>query len=470
MMPKMSGYDVCRQLRKKYTLFDLPIIMLTAKNQVQDIVYGFQAGANDYIHKPFDKEELLARVKTLLELKGAMLAAAAANKAKGLFLANMSHELRTPLNAVVGLTHLLTQTHLNEQQRDWADKMNKAAASLLGIFNNIIDFSDADSGRIKLNRMVFNLPNMLSELTGYFEQQKPDSPVVQKLDIKADVPATLSGDEFRLKQVFINLLDNAYKFTERGTITITAAVARQDPNNVMLDFTVADTGIGMNKVQLEKVFEAFNQADNSATRKYGGAGIGLTLTREMVVMMGGRISVASEEGKGTVFAFSVPFQISEGAERISIGENQTEKNTSPEQNDAANEVLKGMRVLLVEDNKVNALIAAELMKSVGIAVTTAVNGEEALKRLAEMKSEHRPLFDLILMDLQMPVMDGYEATRIIKAMPDYRNIPVYALTAHAFAEERERCRNLGMEEHLTKPIDVPKFYEALRKIERHKTA
>ncbi|MDR3234234.1 MAG: response regulator, partial [Planctomycetaceae bacterium] len=462
MMPKMSGYDVCKRLRNTYSLFDLPIVMLTAKNQIHDIILGFQAGANDYIQKPFDKEELLARVKTLLELKGAMIAATAANKAKGLFLANMSHELRTPLNAVTGLTELLLKTPMNDRQRDYIEKMRNASVSLLSIINNILDFSEVDSGKMRLERMTFDVQAMFGELTDYFQQQYPHTGIRQHFDVDTAIPMSLIGDPVRLKQVFINLLDNAYKFTEKGSITVRASVGRSDPNNVMLNFAVEDTGVGMSPQQLKEVFTVFNQADNSSTRKYGGVGVGLTITREMVELMGGTINVSSKEGEGTTFTFACSFKVPEG---VTVQPQQAEQEER--QSGSENTVLQGMHVLLAEDNKVNAMIATELLKTVGINVTPAVNGSEALDKLAEAVKTRRPAFDLVLMDLQMPVMDGYEATKIIKSTPDYKDIPVYALTAHAFAEERERCRLLGMQEHLTKPIDIEKFYAALRQAVPH---
>ena len=459
MMPKMSGYDVCHQLRSKYSLFDLPIIMLTAKNQMRDIVYGFQAGANDYIQKPFDKEELLARIKTLLELKGAMEAVTIANKAKSLFLANMSHELRTPLNAVVGLTELLLQSTLDARQKEYVETMKMSSTSLLGIINNILDYSDLDAGKMKLYRSVFSIRPIIDDLAAYFREHNSKSDVKLYVELDSSLPDMLGGDPVRLKQVLFNLIDNAYKFTEKGSVTVRAFVVRHDTSNVQVDFSVEDTGIGMSREQMEEMFAAFTQADSSPTRKYGGVGIGLTITREMVRLMGGTISVAGEAGKNTVFTFSCPFQIPEGGPPLQNAD------VFPVPKNVANDVLRGIRVLLVEDNKINAMIAAELLKFVEIDVTIAVNGVEALDRLADaFKSHGKPAFDLILMDLQMPVMDGYEATKIIKEKPEYKEIPIFALTAHAFAEERDRCYALGIQEHLTKPINVQQFYAALRTI------
>ncbi|MDR1321646.1 MAG: response regulator [Gracilibacteraceae bacterium] len=460
MMPRMSGYEVCRHLREKYSSFALPIIMLTAKNQIQDIVLGFQSGANDYIQKPFDKEELLARVKTLLELKSATAAAMAANQAKSLFLANMSHEIRTPLHAVIGLTDLLLKTTMDDRQRDYAEKMRQASVILLDIINDILDFSQIDAGKMQLESASFDPRRMFADLEAFFRVRRDDSAAEMVFELDPGLPAALRGDQPRLRQIFINLIDNAFKFTEKGTITVRAAVSAREPGQITLDFAVADTGIGMSREQLDEVFSAFNQADNSATRKYGGAGIGLTITQRMVEMMGGEISVVSEKGKGTVFSFSCTFPLTGETE---ISETPEISEAAPETAGDENAVLRGIRVLLVEDNEINALIATELLEVVGVEVTAAANGSEALTQLAETaRVRGCPPFDLVLMDLQMPVMDGYEATKVIRETPEYKDMPVYALTAHAFPEEKERCFALGMEGHLTKPIDVQTFYEALR--------
>jgi signal transduction histidine kinase len=457
MMPKMSGYEVCRRLRERYSLFELPIVMLTAKNRVQDIVLGFQSGANDYVQKPFDKDELLARARTLIELKSAMTAAMAANKAKSLFLANMSHEIRTPLGAVIGLADLLLKTPMDEKQRNYTEKMRRASSALLGIINDILDFSEADAGTLRLERVSFDLGQLFDDLAIFFRGRNADSAVTLRFESDPALPGELTGDPRRLLQIFINLIDNAYKFTEEGSVTVRAALSARDAESVTIDFSVADTGIGMSREQMDGIFSAFNQADNSSTRKYGGAGIGLTVTRQMVELMGGRISVCSEEGKGTTFAFSCSFSIEEDAAA-------SERPARAEGADAAaqNAVLHGKRILLAEDNEVNTLIAAELLSAVGIEVVTAQNGKEALDRLAESKRADGAPFDLVLMDLQMPVMDGYAATEAIRAMPEYRDLPIYALTAHAFPEDRERCLSIGMDGHLTKPIDTDTFYAALR--------
>jgi signal transduction histidine kinase len=453
MMPKLSGYEVCRRLRGEYTLFDLPILMLTAKNQIEDVVLGFKSGANDYVQKPFDKEELLARVRTLLELKNAMSEAMAANKAKSLFLANMSHEIRTPLNAVIGLTNLLLRTPMNDRQMDYVKKMHRASKTLRGLIDDILDFTKAEAGDMKLERVSFDLRKLFYDLSIFFQEQNAKSDVALDIQIDPSLPSNLIGDPLRLQQIFINLVDNAYKFTEKGSISVRASASSLDKESVTIDFAVQDTGIGMSPEKIGDVFAAFNQADNSYTRRYGGTGIGLSITRQMVELMGGKISVKSEEGKGTTFSFFCEFAL----------DNEISEPEEPAGDE--NSVLNGMRVLLVEDNEINTMIAVELLNSVGVLVTTAENGRDALdqiNRAAAERTGDRPLFDLILMDLQMPVMDGYETTKIIKETPVYRDIPIYALTAHALPDERDRCFALGMCKHLTKPIDADAFYAALR--------
>ncbi|MDR1242836.1 MAG: response regulator [Deltaproteobacteria bacterium] len=457
MMPKMSGYEVCRKIRERYSLFDLPVLMLTAKNQIQDMILGFQSGANDYIQKPFDKDELLARIKTLLELKSAVAASLVASKARSAFLANMSHEIRTPLNAVIGLTHLMLNTHMDDRQRDYTEKMQRAASTLLGIVNDILDFSKVEDGKLKLELISFDIRRFFDDMAVFFQEQSVESGIALRFDLDPSLPGAIMGDPLRLNQVFINLINNAFKFTEQGAITIRAAVSSLGSREAVLEFAVQDTGIGMSQEQMGNIFAAFTQADNSFTRKYGGAGLGLTITRQMVELMGGKISVSSEEGKGTVFSFSCPFALVEAPSAPEI---------SPAEEPAAegdeNAVLRGMRVLLVEDNEINTMIAEELLSAFGIEVTTAENGLEAMEKLAATpKASGRPPFDLVLMDLQMPVMDGYTATKNIMENPEYRNMPIFAMTAHAFDEEKERCRALGMQGHLSKPIDVEELRRAL---------
>ncbi len=392
-------------------------------------------------------------------------AAESASEAKSAFLANMSHEIRTPMNAVMGMTLLALRADPPPKVRDYLQKIQSSGRHLLGVINGILDISKLEAGKVALEQVEFDLEQVLEDVVSVIAEKAASKGLKLGIELASDLPLQLLGDPLRLEQVLINLADNAVKFTARGEIGISVSLQERRAEQVLLHFAVRDTGIGLSLEQRERLFQSFQQADSSITRKYGGSGLGLSISKRLAELMGGQIGVDSRPGAGSTFWFTARLGLghaSQGQHGSRLGLQDPLAPAATDRERATQALapaadLRGARALVVEDNPLNQEVATEFLEALGLQVELAEDGAVALQKV------QRQPYDIVLMDMQMPVMDGLSATREIRKLPGRQALPILAMTANAMAADRKRCLEAGMNDHIAKPIDPEQLLAKLRR-------
>jgi PAS domain S-box-containing protein len=439
-----------RCVRKDNTYFWADISVSVIKDE-NNIIISVIEMVIDITKRKLVEEALRESEREIIEAKKK---AEASNIAKSEFLANVSHEIRTPMNAIIGFTGLVSKTDMTPKQKSYISKVESSAKSLLGIIDDILDFSKIDSGKLEMEATNFCLEDVINNIVSGISVKAAEKDIELLFSIAQDVPADLIGDAMRLSQVLNNFVNNAVKFTETGHVLIKVELVSKDSEKCRIKFAVIDTGIGMTKEHMSKLFLPFSQADSSITRKFGGTGLGLTISKQLVEMMNGEIFVESEFGVGSSFVFVAEFL------RQSMKKNNIEMNGETVgylKDSEFFEGINGIKVLLVEDSIFNQEIARELLSSAGVFVDIVNNGQKAVEAVSKEN------YDMVLMDIQMPIMGGYEASKLIRNDEKNKALPIIAMTANSMQGAKEECKVSGMNDYVSKPVDPDNLFAIMRK-------
>jgi signal transduction histidine kinase/ActR/RegA family two-component response regulator len=408
------------------------------------IATGINMLGDELEHSTASRQELEREQQNLKEAKEQ---AEAANQAKSLFLANMSHEIRTPLNGILGLTQIMQQDEVSDEFRSYLDMIHTSGKNLTKLINDILDFSKIESGKMELEQVRFNLHKLIQSDVEQHRVLAEQKGLSFNCNINDSVPVEVQGDSVRITQILTNIISNAIKFTEQGSITANFSAIETAQDEVVIQCSIRDTGIGIRSESREKIFQSFTQADNSVTRKFGGTGLGLSIAKRLVEMMEGEISVHSAGDRttssGTIFNFTIRLRV---PEKRTVNGDRNKKHQF--------QFLRQLNILIVDDNPINLFVARKMVEKFGATVTTATNGVEGIQAVQEND------FDLILMDIQMPLLDGHAATRTIRLQHYFEN-PIIALSANAFPEDKKKSLEAGMNAHVQKPYTEAQLFQII---------